>query len=865
MALNLPQISLEKTTQIIAAQDLVLTRNNRQSRFLEKAWAHTSGHQALPNRPAILPIQAWLKQQYLNVSSTKIIPLADALCLLSDLIQAEESSSPMEAQTLAKYTLQANALLTQWQLPLVSLESHTDNPTTTQCLAHIQKLRTYLKKHQQITAEAITEEITSRLNSLEKNTAIIKQLPTAIYLYGFVDINPSLANLFEALNQHCPVYKIQPQHFPTLQQAHTYKNRNHELNAMAQWALDFYSANPGKTVTCVVPNLSQAHTACLGAFIKADSQSLELINISSGEPLSQTLIGQTALSFLNLKSYQTPLKTLAECIRIPCWLENNVPYQTEKDRLANQLYEAGFLTQPLKRWLANLHTDNETNEALINHLENWSNTKLKQPKGKQSFKTWLEYFCEQWQAIGWPGKQALSSLHYQQYQHFQKVWLSFLNLDSLLSPCTHEHALDYFNLLCRQSLFAPESKNRPIHILGALEAHGLQSDALWMCHVDSHTWPPSSKPNPLLPFSFQRLHTMPNACHLFTKHYYETITKDIIASAPEVFISYAQWHDHLEQTASPFFQTLRFEQQHEILPDTKDNKSTWFQETEDLKGPSLSGNKIPGGSYGLQSQAQCPFQYFSRYRLNLSECNEPSIGLEAFERGTLVHEALAYFYQHIPNSQKLATIEKTQRDQMIENAIVYSLKNIYKNKLFIDTEKARLTLLLNQWVDFELTRPQFTIENIESTIHFSIHNFNLNLRVDRIDRLDDDYLLVMDYKTSQQASTQGWYDDRLTNPQIPLYVLSIGEQCQNVALALVKRGEPKFVGVSTNQTGVKGIRSTHKDDKAWQWPALKTSWQEKISNLTFEIKTGYAAVMPDKKSNPCQYCEMALMCRVHHD
>jgi ATP-dependent helicase/DNAse subunit B len=267
----------------------------------------------------------------------------------------------------------------------------------------------------------------------------------------------------------------------------------------------------------------------------------------------------------------------------------------------------------------------------------------------------------------------------------------------------------------------------------------------------------------------------------------------------------------------------------------------------------------------LQAQAQCPFQYFARYRLNLADHCEPAIGFEPYERGNVVHEALAYFYQQFSDNQTLESLSEQQRAQSIDNAIEHSLKHLQKNKLFIATEKQRLTLLLNQWLDFELKRPAFTIENIESTTQFSIQDFNLTMRLDRVDRLDDNSLLVMDYKTSQQASTQGWYDDRLTSPQIPLYVLSLGQSCQSATLALVKRGDPKFVGISKNQTDIKGIRTTDKDEKHWQWPSLQDKWQQQVNNLAFEIKQGYAAVMPDPTSNPCQYCDCYLVCRVHHD
>jgi len=863
MAFNPTSISLDLALKNMAPQAMILTRNNRQSRFLEMRWAELSDDIAIANPPTIIPIQAWLHTIWDAIEANPTIQNNAALCLMINQLSTSDTPDALDTDALAQSVCQALGLLDQYQLTLDDLALYADDQNTALLLANAKKFTDSLASLQQNSVPAMANHLAQVLNKAE-SPAITQQLTKSIYLYGFVDINPSLEYLLTALSQHCTIQNIEPKQITPTTTTHLYKKPQFELESMAQWAMGYHQQHPEKAILCVVPDLAQSYTACLDAFLQADAKALDYINISSGEALNQTLVGQTALSFLNLNPYHTGLKDLLQCIRIPLWLEDNLETQMEKDRLANQLYQADMPSQSLKKWLAQLQPSNTIQEKLLTYLQQWGELKFNKPKGKQTFQTWLQYFCNQWHAIGWPGKQALSSLHYQQYQHFQNVWQSYLELDAYLKPCSHDQALHYFNLLCKQSLFAPESKNRPIQVLGALEAHGLQADALWFCHLDAQTWPPTVKPNTLLPFSLQKQYKMPNACPLFTKNYYATITNDIVHSATEIILSYAQWQEHLEQSPSPFFQNEKFIEQEQSLAEQSSDQPSWFQTIEDLTGPTLSGNKIPGGSYGIQSQAQCPFQYFAHYRLNLSEQTEPSIGFEAFERGSIVHEALAYFYQQL-GKQNIQTIDQQQKQQLIENAIMHSLKDMHGHQLFIDTEKDRLTLLLNQWLDFEYKRPKFQIESIEATTQFSIHDFTLTMRLDRVDRLDDNSLLIIDYKTSQQASTQGWYDDRLTNPQIPLYVLALGDTCQSAALALVKRGDPKFVGLSQKQTDIKGIRATEKDDETWQWPALKNHWHEKINNLTFEINTGYAAVMPDSESKPCQYCDMYLVCRVHHD
>jgi ATP-dependent helicase/nuclease subunit B len=866
MALHLTHISLQECFEALSASAVILTRNNRQTTHLENQWSQLRSDKVLADPPFIRPIQAWLHDIYYlgaHPNDASIISATDALCLQADLIHQDKTNIHAHAASLAKPILNGAELLMQWQLSLEDLASYSQDQNTELFLQYAEPLQTLLDEHNRILPQMIPTRL---IEKLRHQPTLSDHLPSHIFLYGFVDINPSLEKLFQTLSQYRPIHWVQPSAASVAikTQAVAYAHRDEELHAMANFAITRHLAQPKEKIICVVPDLTSSHANCLEAFLNAHPKALTFINISSGQPLSQTLLGQSALSFLNIKTYRTPLKEIISCLKSACWVDDSIPRQIEKDRLANQMYALKSPILSLKKWILHIKADNPLARELVEHLTQWLTIKLNKPKGKQTYLTWLNYFFEELNAIQWPLKKSLSSLHYQQYQHLQKVWISFAELDRLLGPCHYNRALQTLNLLCEEQLFAPESKDRPIHILGALEAHGLACDVLWMCHADAHTWPVKSKPNALLPFSFQKEKKMPNACHLNTKKYYDTITQDILASAPEVFVSYAIWHDHLERSPSPCFYNLLF---HPIVQ-TKNyanHDQNYFQKIDDVMGTPLLEKKLPGGSYGLQSQAQCPFQYYARFRLHLSDYTMPSIGFDPLERGIIVHDALAHFYQDIPDSTKLHTLSIDQRNQRIDASITQSLLSYDKNTLIIDTEKKRLKLLLNQWIDFECQRPTFSIQSIESCTQFSIHDLNLTIRIDRIDRLENNSLCVIDYKSSQQASLNGWEDHRLTNPQMPLYVLALGEQCESAALALVKRADPKFLGISKYPTDILGIVTSELQEKIKPWPSLLEQWKMQISQLSFEIKNGYAAVLPEQSCKPCEYCDLFLLCRVHHD
>ena len=87
--------------------------------------------------------------------------------------------------------------------------------------------------------------------------------------------------------------------------------------------------------------------------------------------------------------------------------------------------------------------------------------------------------------------------------------------------------LRHLTQLCEETVFQAEAPQAPIQVLGALEAAGMQFDAVWLLGMDDQSWPPSAAPNPLLPARLQRELGMPHASAqrelLFARHLTEQL------------------------------------------------------------------------------------------------------------------------------------------------------------------------------------------------------------------------------------------------------------------------------------------------------------------------------------------------------
>ena len=89
-------------------------------------------------------------------------------------------------------------------------------------------------------------------------------------------------------------------------------------------------------------------------------------------------------------------------------------------------------------------------------------------------------------------------------------------------------------------------------------------------------------------------------------------------------------------------------------------------------------------------------------------------------------------------------------------------------KRYLELEETRLIDLVTEWLRYESARVPFTVAETEQKSAAAIAGLSLKLRLDRIDRLNDGSLLVIDYKTGD-VSPKSWDLPRPDDVQLPLY------------------------------------------------------------------------------------------------
>jgi RecB family exonuclease len=184
---------------------------------------------------------------------------------------------------------------------------------------------------------------------------------------------------------------------------------------------------------------------------------------------------------------------------------------------------------------------------------------------------------------------------------------------------------------------------------------------------------------------------------------------------------------------------------------------------------------------------------------------------------------------------------------------------------YLELEEDRLTRVVTEWLNYERTRVPFTVDATEFDAMTTIAGLSLKLRLDRVDRLNDGSLLVVDYKTGNVAP-KSWELPRPDDVQLPLYA-EFGidrDKIGGLVFAKIRPGDLCLTGKVRNATAT--IDGTLKGNNALVKSPLTSQqldeWKEAIEQLARDFIGGRADVNPREYPKTCERCQLYTLCRV---
>ena len=478
-------------------------------------------------------------------------------------------------------------------------------------------------------------------------------------------------------------------------------------------------------------------------------------------------------------------------------------------------------------------------------------------------------------ALGWPGV-APGSAEHQAEQRWRSLVSELGACDDFTGRVGRAEALGLLREMAEQVLFELQELRAPLLVIDAATCAGMRFDGLWVCGLDASRWPPPATPDPFLPRAEQLRRGLPRAsAELAAREGRQTLAR-LLASAPEVILSVPDTEDEAPLLPSPL---LRGITALEDLPRWSSPSLATARYCErpaleslvDASLPPLSADEATrGGARLLELQAACPFRAQAEIRLGARALEEPAIGLDAAERGDLVHAALARLWLELGAQAALLQLDGNGVLAAVRRAVEAALAEA---RLSADPVLAQLLDLEGQWlearvlemVEADRARAPFVVAGVEQSCTARIGALSLQMRLDRVDCLADGSLAVIDYKTGANAEIRAWLDERPRLPQLPAYVAALGPaNVGAVAFARLRSGDTGYVGLARDGESfpglkVPGAKGGPKGLESWQ--QLLDAWAQRLETLADEYAAGDARLAPDPP-RACQYCHLGMLCRI---
>jgi len=382
--------------------------------------------------------------------------------------------------------------------------------------------------------------------------------------------------------------------------------------------------------------------------------------------------------------------------------------------------------------------------------------------------------------------------------------------------------------------------------------------------LHSQAWPQPIRPNPLLPVELQRQQAMPHASPERELELAKKFMQRFAESAQHIIVSWPQQQEGQALLASPLIR--HYPSANRVKPFSsfwRVDRPPLLDFFEEAHGPEIPLEQaLRGGSGLLKAQAECPFKAFVRYRLLTKSYETLSLGLTPQQRGQLVHSVLEVFWSSYKTHGRLIELSEAELDSALQKIIIKvcaaqsDLADF--SPAFIQLEQQRLLKVTLAWLALEKQREPFEVVLIEQSRWVSIQSRSFSIRMDRVDRLASGKQLVIDYKTGE-AKKIDWLAERLTEPQLPLYVLSDEEKIHGLMHGHLIAGKCVVKGLALEPVQQKSAIDLC---SAEEWQTYRAHWQSSLAQLVDEITSGLAVVQPHEGEKTCERCDFSRICRV---
>ena len=486
---------------------------------------------------------------------------------------------------------------------------------------------------------------------------------------------------------------------------------------------------------------------------------------------------------------------------------------------------------------------------------------------------------------GFPGTRPLDSAEWQAQVRWREVLTELGSLDGIVGPVVLADVVQRARRALSEAVFQPESPPVPVQVLGAFEAEHLPFDHLWFANLSDERWPLPANPSPWLATGLQRAWQVPLASADLALAAARRQLARLAAQCGEMVVSHAAQEADREVLPSALIESITCHAFESLATATaplplllaRDVAPAPLTDTQVRPLDADAAAAVRGGSLVFRDQSACAFRAQAVHRLHATPLAVPAPGLDAMTRGRLLHRLLQGFWEGLGTQAALLALGAAGAAQRLQRAAATALDELERERpgrigpRLRALEMERLQRAGLAWLEIERSRPPFKVLGLEAQGRVVLGGLQVSVRPDRVDRLADGTLAVIDYKTGL-VQVAAWLDARPDEPQLPLYATAYAqgalggrpERVGALLFAQLRPGQTRAVALAHADgllPGARVIAGAQVGIARPGWDGLLADWQEQLTRLAEEFVAGVAAVAPKDYPKTCRHCALPLACR----
>ena len=801
------------------------------------------------NRPAIYSLDAWMvncwQQARFGVPNAPLLLSGSQERELWRQIIEQDRPDLFDVRAMAGMSQRASRILAEYQIQTDG-EAWSEHADAEKFLRWHAALQKRLKAENWITRSELWRLLPHWISKGAVNTG-------AIAFAALTSVSPGLKTLSRAIGDGVQLVGITTIREPTRATASQHDSIALEMEHAARAVRHLLEVGHDQSIGILVVDLA-AHQSELVRILREvlypASAPGDHIHVQCGKQISHPLISN-AMLLLELAEPRIHYAAAGAILRSPfidgareerslrALADNKLRRARELDFSAAEITSAAWDCPILFQVLGR-----------IGKMTNRFSSEMRLP-------AWSAAFSDMLEAAKWPAVENITEAERRAVDQWNRGLSELASLGLVSPPVKLNQARAQLQAILNGTAEIGDW-SAPVQIFDANTSEGIEFDHSFVINASEEAWPVPAALSPLIPYKLQRLQQVPasNPESAGEERLRKTIA--LFTSAPTVHVSYT---GSLSPLMTP----------HTVLPvdlpvwDGLTIKESYepveLESLEDNQAPPLRLSEgVHGGAGIIKSQSLCPFKAFAEYRLNAQGDDEACFGFDALERGECAHKALEYVWRELGSQDQLKALSPDQVWSMVEKHVNQAVRNEASSgplrSLTSIAERERLITLIVQWLNIERQRAKpFIVERLEDKREVELSGLKLKLRIDRIDRLPNHNLVLIDYKSGAQ-STRKLTGDRPKEPQLLVYAAVLDEPIDGIYFGELRNRRARPVGHGSEKHFPKQRGTEEHDD----WDEFLDNSKKIVHRLAAEFKSGAAAVNP--QPGACAYCRVKPLCRV---